>query len=171
MDQTQAKGLFTGNLSRKPLFFPRRTQCFLHTFPPSNGRLRPRDFPFGKDTMHKTPPSWARISKSFFASLAFQMQAVPSSHKEQQSTLYYIPITKDTTLQHQQTYGRVWCRKKDVISWCIIWGPGLARKPFTDCYSTRAVHNICICMYVYTVNIYIYIHKSNGVVIHFHSTN
>ena len=31
---------------------------------------------------------------------------------------------------------------KNVISWCIIWGPGLARKPFTDCYSTRAVHNL-----------------------------
>ena len=34
-------------------------------------------------------------------------------------------------------------QEKNVISWCIIWGPGLARKPFTDCYSTRAVHKIC----------------------------
>ena len=33
-------------------------------------------------------------------------------------------------------------QEKNVISWCIIWGPGLARKPFTDCYSTRAVHNL-----------------------------
>ena len=37
----------------------------------------------------------------------------------------------------------------NVISWCIVWGPGLARTPFTDCYSTRAIHNI----YIYIIYI------------------
>ena len=36
------------------------------------------------------------------------------------------------------------CRRKKVISRCIICGPGFARKPFTHCYSTRAIHNACV---------------------------
>lgn len=43
---------------QETILFSSKTQCFFADFPSNcHCRIRPRDFPFGKDTMHKTPPS------------------------------------------------------------------------------------------------------------------
>ena len=67
-------------------------------------------------------------------------------------------------------------QEKNVISWCIIWGPGLARKPFTDCYSTRAVHKLylyrhthmykCACAVIHLIMYkhVIYIHSAGSTI-------